>query len=89
MSQYLCPTCSADSNVIDTRPSYNRLRRRRVCKQKHKFSTIEVPMDAPEQIVDLVQWAVQEQASLGEDLLPYIRSQVREILLGLSQEEPA
>lgn len=46
-------------------------------------------MDAPEQIVDLVQWAVQEQASLGEDLLPYIRSQVREILLGLSQEEPA
>ncbi len=44
-------------------------------------------MDAPEQIVELVEWAVREQASLGDDLLPYIQSQVREILLGLSQEE--
>jgi hypothetical protein len=44
-------------------------------------------MDAPESIVSMVQWAVEEQATLGDDLLPYIRSQVREILLGLEQEE--
>ncbi len=87
MSQYLCPECSVDSNVIDARPYYNRMRRRRKCKKHHKFSTIEVPADTPEQIVNLVQWLIEEQASLEDALIPYLRSQVREIMLGLTEEE--
>lgn len=86
MSQYLCPQCKIDSNVVDTRPSYNRLRRRRICKNGHKFSTVEVPLDAPEQIVQLVSWVAENDI---EDLQDYLRIQVREILLGLQeQEEP-
>jgi transcriptional regulator NrdR family protein len=88
MSQYLCPECQVDSNVIDTRPSYNRLRRRRVCKNGHKFSTIEVPMNAPELIVDLMTWASQNDMS-DPDMVAYLRDQVRETMLGLTeQEEP-
>jgi hypothetical protein len=97
MSRYLCPECQSDSNVVETRPSYNRLRRRRLCQaHKHRFSTVEVPIDAPEKIVTLIAFGLsnilQEDGTVDiqmfEDMQAYMRSQSREILLGLS-EEPA
>lgn len=95
MSQYLCPECGSDSRVVETRPSYNRLRRRRLCHQhKHKFSTVEVPIDAPEKIVNLMQFGLsnilQEDGTVDmdmlEDMKSYMRTETREILLGLREK---
>lgn len=94
MSQYLCPDCGEDTKVTDTRPSYSRLRRRRVCSDKsHKFSTVEVPLDAPEKIVELIQFAVESvrdaTGDMSLDMIAYARAQAREILLGqLDQDNP-
>lgn len=44
-------------------------------------------MDAPEQIVELVRFAFQNQHDMGEDMLSYVQSEVMEILLGLTEEE--
>jgi transcriptional regulator NrdR family protein len=85
MSQYPCPECQADSHVIDTRPSYKRLRRRRVCLNKHKFSTYEVPFDIPKKINELVIWATENE--MDADLLNYVKSQLDEIILGIKSEE--
>lgn len=95
MSQYLCPECGSDSKVAETRPSYNRLRRRRLCDQhKHRFSTVEVPIDAPEKIVTMIAFGLsnilQEDGTVDlemfDDMQSYMRSQTREILLGLQEE---
>jgi hypothetical protein len=95
MSQYLCPECGSDSKVLETRPSYNRLRRRRTCdKNQHKFSTIEVPIDAPEKIVNLMMFGLsnvlQEDGTVDpemfNDMMIYMRTKAREILLGLREE---
>jgi hypothetical protein len=91
MSQYLCPECGEDSRVMETRPSYTRLRRRRVCNGKgHKFSTVEVPLDGPDKIAELVNFALQnshpdDPADMRQDMISYVRSEAREILLGLTE----
>lgn len=99
MSQYLCPECKTDSRVLDTRPAYTRLRRRRLCNNPndpHKFSTVEVPVDAPQRIIELMTFALQNAPDPSEDdfeekqedMIAYVHSSTREILLGLLQEEP-
>lgn len=87
MSQYLCPECSTDSMVIETRPSYNRLRRRRKCRNGHRFSTVEVPLEAPEQIVELMTFAIENQHDMDDDMIAYVKERAREIILGLTEEE--
>lgn len=37
-----CPTCQSPSRVIETRETASGPRRRRICAQGHKFSTMEV-----------------------------------------------
>lgn len=87
MSQYLCPECGSDSQVLETRPSYSRLRRRRLCQQNsHKFSTIEVPLTAPQQIDDLFRFAIDNHHDQGEDMIAYVQAQLREILHGLQED---
>ncbi|MBY0560145.1 hypothetical protein [Hyphomicrobium sp.] len=42
----LCPKCGADTEVRDSRPYKNYVRRRRHCKScKHRHSTIELASD--------------------------------------------
>jgi transcriptional regulator NrdR family protein len=39
----LCPRCgSPETHVVDTRPSRDRIRRRRECDEGHRFTTFEV-----------------------------------------------
>lgn len=40
-SGYPCPTCAADSRVVDTRWEGNARRRRRECAEGHRFTTYE------------------------------------------------
>lgn len=95
MSQYLCPDCGEDSQVIETRPSYNRLRRRRKCngKKAHRFSTIEVPLNGPARIEGLIRFALEntypdDSEDMRQDMLEYVKSEAHEILLGLSEQTP-
>jgi hypothetical protein len=39
----ICPICAADTRVIDSRPTKDAIRRRRVCSadQGHRFTTFE------------------------------------------------
>jgi hypothetical protein len=84
MSRYLCPDCGTDTRVLETRPSYNRLRRRRTClSSDHKFSTVEVPLTAPEEILDLVTFALTNAEGMAEDMIEYVRHTTQHILLGL------
>jgi transcriptional regulator NrdR family protein len=36
-----CPTCESDTKVLSTRDD---IRRRRVCKNGHRFTTMEIPV---------------------------------------------
>lgn len=38
----LCPTCGGETSVVETRD----LRRRRACTQGHRFSTVEITVEA-------------------------------------------
>lgn len=79
MSQYLCPICQADSNTVDTRPYHSRLRRRRKCKNGHRFSTLEVPADVIERLDSLLEWMMEQQPD--PDVFEYIKRQTRRIIL--------
>jgi transcriptional regulator NrdR family protein len=83
MSQYRCPECGESSSVIETRASQNSLRRRRKCANFHRFTTLEVPGDAPKKLVELVQWAVRN--NITDDFTGY----VTEIMLGLPEQPEA
>ena len=37
-----CPTCTAATQIIDTRPDGHHTVRRRQCRQGHIFQTIEI-----------------------------------------------
>lgn len=93
MSQYHCPECGSNSNVIDTRPSHNRLRRRRTCQgHQHRFSTIEVPLDTPKKIQDLIRFAVEnshaeDDEQTKQDMLDYALAASKELILGIPLEE--
>lgn len=82
MSQYRCPECNDSSSVVETRASHSHssLRRRRKCPKNHRFTTLEVPGDAPKKIVELVQWAVRN--NITDDFTGY----VHEVLLGLPEQ---
>lgn len=87
MSQYPCPDCGSDSKVVDTRPSYKRLRRRRAClKSGHKFTTHEVPSDATEKIDEIIDFIVSNAEGQEDDMIEYGQAQLREILLGIEEE---
>lgn len=56
------------------------MKRRRSCKNGHRFTTIEVPHKAPKKINELVDW-LQKQG-LNPDIADYAKEQVGQILLG-------
>lgn len=86
MSRYLCPECNETSSVIETRPSQRRLRRRRSCKNGHRFSTIEVPLTAEQQLVELLDWGFKN-GSPDDETLDYLKSEMKRILAGMPEEE--
>ena len=88
MSGYLCPDCGQKSHVVDSRTSGIRLRRRRKCDgQGHKFSTIEVGLDAREKIKSLMEW-VTTVRWMDEDTHFYINEQIDHIMLGTPLSDP-
>ncbi len=81
MSLYHC-SCGEKTDVIDTRCSYKRLRRRRKCKQNHRFSTVEVPLEATKQLKELILWASRQEEAFDSDMVLYVETQIEEIMLG-------
>jgi transcriptional regulator NrdR family protein len=80
MAKYLCE-CGEPTSVVETRPTERVLRRRRKCSNEHRFSTIEVPADAPKKIVELVQWAVRNKVT--DDFTDH----VRDIMMGTPEKD--
>lgn len=39
----MCPKCAADADVLETRKDGYLIRRRRLCHNGHRFSTVELP----------------------------------------------
>ncbi len=79
MSHYQC-SCGATTNVIDTRRSYKRLRRRRECGNNHRFSTVEVPLDTVVKLKELVFfWA---NAIGDDDMISHLNTSIDNIMLG-------
>jgi transcriptional regulator NrdR family protein len=85
MSHYSCPICSGPSSVIETRVSQTRLRRRRACAQKHRFTTIEVPHQAPKELKKLMNWLAK--GGLNPELVDYAKEQINAILFGTAEED--
>lgn len=81
MSQYHCGECGSTTSVIDTRPSFLRLRRRRKCPNGHRASTIEVPLDTTQQLKGLVAFWAQETGQ-DPEFVSTISSRIDEIMLG-------
>jgi transcriptional regulator NrdR family protein len=81
MSLYHC-TCGLSSAVMDTRVSHQRLRRRRRCPADHRFSTLEVPLEARDKLIEIIVWSAERAAHDGEDLRSFVGEQVDHILLG-------
>lgn len=85
MGKYFCPECSDISGVVETRISFGRLKRRRACKNGHRFTTIEVPHQAPKLLNKLVDWLVAQ--GLNPEIGSYAKEQVGHILLGKPMED--
>lgn len=81
MSLYHCAECGSPTSVIDTRPSFARLRRRRKCPHNHRVSTIEIPLTATEEIKGLMAFWAQETGQ-DQDFVSNLNSRVDEIMLG-------
>ncbi len=80
MSQYRC-SCGAKTEVIDTRPSYTRLRRRRKCSENHRFSTVEIPLDTVLRLKELILfWA---NALEEDDMVEHMNRNIDIIMLGM------
>lgn len=45
MTGVVCPECGGESEVKDSRSHKNGIRRRRICDQGHRFSTLESVVD--------------------------------------------
>lgn len=81
MSLYMCE-CGEKTYVIDTRSSYKRLRRRRKCKScGHRFSTVEVPLEATEQLKNVVEHWTNEIED-GDEIAGYLIAEIHRIMLG-------
>lgn len=86
MSQYSCPQCQSDTNVVDSRSFHRRIRRRRRCKNNHRFSTIEISADAQKELNELLQWALENEPN--EDSTEYLQFQIKKILYNPNEEDP-
>jgi hypothetical protein len=81
MSQYQCAQCGSTTNVIDTRPTHRRLRRRRKCPHGHRFSTIEVPIEVAGDLRGLIAfWA--KETEQDADFILLLNGRIDEIVLG-------
>lgn len=85
MGKYYCGQCAEGTDVVETRISYKRVRRRRRCPNGHGFSTVEVPHDAPKQLKKLAEWFGKQ--GLDPDLVSYAKAQIDEIVLGKIEDE--
>lgn len=86
MSLYQC-ACGETTIVLDTRASNNRLRRRRKCPKGHRLSTLEVPLEARNELVNVLKFAAERSSFVGIDgpegnLETFIAEQVDHILAG-------
>lgn len=87
MGKYFCEQegCSEPTQVVETRISYARLRRRRECAAGHRFATIEVPHSTPKQLKELTDWFSKQ--GLDPDLVAYAKSEIDSILLGKTDSD--
>lgn len=81
MSLYHC-VCGEKTDVIDTRSSYKRLRRRRKCKAGHRFSTIEVPLESTTDVKKMVTFWATEIGEIDTDMIVSISESIDQIMLG-------
>lgn len=82
MSLYHC-SCGDKTDVIDTRNSYQRLRRRRKCKNGHRFSTVEVPLEATAELKAMIHFWATETGIIDDDFIFYAGLQIDKIMLGV------
>ena len=87
MSQYICHQCENPTIVIDTRPHFEKLRRRRRCPHKHESKTIEIAFNVPDKIDELIDWALINTAGVDPDLVDYLKQQARNTILGIKEED--
>lgn len=63
----LCPKCSEETNVTDSRPTGYGVRRRRKCvKCGHRISTVEICVTDDEKRRPLAQFAVVNKYELAD-----------------------
>lgn len=62
--KFLCPRCKANSSVIDSRvfSDGGLIRRRRRCLKGHRFSTMEVCLEALPEKAEEISYLVQHAA---------------------------
>lgn len=87
MSQYRCHECDQPTMVVDTRPYFEKLRRRRRCSHKHESKTIEISAEVPNQLDDLIDWVLTDTAGIDPDLVSYLKTKARNTLLGIKEED--
>lgn len=82
MGKYFCEQegCSEPTQVVETRISYARIRRRRECTKGHRFATVEVPHTTPKKLKGLADWFGKQ--GLDPELVDYAKSEIDSILLG-------
>lgn len=85
MGRFACPECSGPTSVIETRLSNIRLKRRRVCLNGHRFTTLEIPVDCQRKLKELVSWF--EKQGLHSEFVDYAKTQIDNILLGIDEDE--
>ena len=86
MSTITCKECDSNTKVVDGRPFKKSFRRRRVCTgpDSHNFHTLEIPAEAPQQIIETIQWMCEDHIS--QEDIDYMIYTVRKSVLGLKDE---
>jgi hypothetical protein len=84
MSHYSCPECSGSTSVIETRLSNSRIRRRRQCVNRHRFTTLEVPHNTRKRLHELMKWLGTQ--GLASDIVDYAKSEITSIITGSPSE---
>lgn len=79
MGKYFCQ-CGEGTDVVETRISYKRIRRRRKCPNGHTLTTVEVPHETPKRLKELAKWFGKQ--GLDPDVVSYANAQIDEIVLG-------
>lgn len=88
MNKYPCPECGHETRVSETRVSSGRIRRRRICKKcSHRLSTIEIPLDAPKNIIELFKFGLENGHGQEPDMLSYFLKRIQAIIFRPDEED--